>query len=401
MSHTAKRAWITVVLLAVLGGLVYGGFHIAEVLRRRRAAATEVASGPVTVATARIRLATVEKTTAVTGDIKPLYVVDVVPKMAGRLERLRLPDGTLIEEGTLIRCDPESDKLPVVAVIERAALDAALQQARAALKVAEASQQRAKVLLDDARRDKQRMMKLFDKGVATENERDKALTAYDRCIVELELAKAQVAQAQAAVQQAEVLLAEMTIEAPISGIVIEKYVDEGNMVGPATPLLRIAQTETVKIVGGVSERHLDTLVAGRSEATATVDACPGEEFRGVVHIVGEDVDPATRTADVEIRIPNPQRRLKPGMFARVRLTLRRDVDVPVVPDSALLRQSGRDYVFVIIGSEASRREVKLGLSQGAFHEVVSGLKAGDAVVTRGQRQLQDRQTVNVVEGDGQ
>ena len=185
----------------------------------------------------------------------------------------------------------------------------------------------------------------------------------------------------------------------MGGIVSKKYVDEGNMVGTTTPLVRIVQIDAVEITGGVSERHLAALVSGKTAARITVDAYPGEKFDGVVSKVFPEVDPQTRTAEVQIRTANPDHRLKPGMFARIRLRLRRRENVPIVPDAALLHHGEEVCAYVVNGSKARRRVLRLGLAEGERHEVLEGLRPGDLVVIRGQHMLQDGDNVELVEGD--
>ncbi len=404
MSRFVKRVWITVVSVVILGGLCYGSFGVYQLIQQRKATGTTEKS-PLKVAVERIGTATLEKNVAVTGEIKAVSVVDVTPKVSGRLERLRLPDGTLIDEGTAIKADPATKTLPVIAVIEHAALDVALQQAEAALEVARAAQERVAITLADALRDKKRIGILFRKGVATQNEMDKATMAHARLAVGLQLARAQVIQAAAAAKLARITLDDATITAPIAGVVTKKYIDEGNMVGPARTLVRIEQIETVKVLGGVSERYLSALTVGKTPVEVTVDTYPDEKFTGCLCRVAKSVNPATRTGEVEIRIPNPTLRLKPGMFARIRLILQRKENVPVISDTALLRNEKGAYVFVVQESgkpTAFQRSVRLGMSQGILHEVLDGVKTGQLVVVRGQRQLHDGHVVKPVEAeDGQ
>jgi len=393
-----KRVLTTVIVLVVVGAVGAGAYRMYQLAQhRKQTAMTETDEAPLRVAVARVRKATLENRTAITGEIEPLWVVDVVSKVTGRLERLHLPDGTLIEQGAIIKPDPDSKQLPVIAVVEQEDLEAAVQQAEASLEVAKAALERASVTVADCAREKERFERLFKEGAATKQQLDKTVVACDRSLADQKLAKAQVSQAEAAVRETRVRLGEATIEAPIPGIVVKRYVDPGNMVGPATPLIRIAQIETVKVIGGVSERHFGSVTPGQTPATVAVDAFPGETFRGVVHLVGQAADPATRTIDVEIRIPNPDRRLKGGMFARVNLVLDRKADVPVIPNTAILRDEQGPYVYVVTDSKARRRAVTLGLAEGVLHEVTEGLEPGDRVVVRGQRQLRDGAAVEAIE----
>jgi len=214
------------------------------------------------------------------------------------------------------------------------------------------------------------------------------------------LAAASVKQTEAVLARIKITLDKATIETPVTGVVSKKYVDEGNMVGPSTPLVRIVQIETLKVLGGVSERYLPRLIPGQTTVYIKTDAYPEDEFKGVVYRTGVAVDPVTRTGEVEIRVPNPDRKLKPGMFARMTIVIGQKDNVVVVPDSALIREQDNVYVFVADSGKAYRRRIKLGLSQGQYYEVVEGLSVGDMVVTRGRGQLEDEQMVEVVQEIG-
>jgi membrane fusion protein (multidrug efflux system) len=310
----------------------------------------------------------------VTGQIMPLAEVTVIPKITGRLDRFRLPSGELVEEGVQVRAGE------VIAVLEHAALAAAVKQAQAAVEV-------ARVTAVDAEREKRRWEALYAEKSATEQQRDKAITAF-------EMARAQVAQAEAALQHAEVMLEEATIEAPITGIVSRRFVDEGDMVGPNTPLVKIADYGTVKVVAAVSERHISFLRPGETVVRAAVDTFPGVVFSGTVHRVGVALDPLTRTVEIEMRLPNPDARLQPGMFARTVMALERREGVAVVPEYALLRTAEGDaFVFVADDDRVRKRSLRLGLNQGLFHEVLEGLVPGETVVVRGQRNIREGDAV--------
>lgn len=317
------------------------------------------------------------ETIAVTGSFEPLTSVEIIPEVSGQLERLRLSDNTLVDIGVAVKAGQ------VIAVIDHDVYLAQLAECQANLDA-------RSVALADAEREKKRMIGLYEGGSATEQSRDKAVTA-------AKLAAAGLKQAEAALTKIKVTLDKATIESPVTGVVSKKYVDEGNMVGPTTPLVRIVQIETLKVLGGVSERYLPQLVHGKTSVTIRTDAYPDDGFEGVVYRVGVAVDTVTRTGEVEIRVPNPAMKLKPGMFARMTIMIGQKENAVVVSDSALIREYDEEYVFVVNGGKAYRRRIKLGLSQGQYYEVLEGLSAGDMVITHGQRQLKDGQMVEVVE----
>jgi membrane fusion protein (multidrug efflux system) len=327
------------------------------------------------VATHIIGTAKLDETIPVTGSFEPFVSVEIVPEVSGQLQQLQLANGTPVDVGVAVK---EGE---VVAVINHDIYLARLAECQAALEA-------GKIALADTEREKNRMVKLFEGGSATEQARDKAVTAAD-------LAAAQLKQAQAALEMAKVNVDKATIESPLSGVVAQKYVDQGNMVGPSTPLVRIVQIDMLKVTGGVSERYLPQLVSGKTPVNIKTDAYPQDEFEGMVYKVGVAVDPVTRTSEVEIHVPNPDGKLKPGMFARMTIMVSQKECV-VVPDSALVREADQTYVFVVNNNVARRCGVKLGIWQGQLHEVLQGISAGDVVVTHGQTQLKDGQAVEIV-----
>jgi len=335
------------------------------------------ADSPLKVMAQPVGTSNIAETIAVTGTFEALTSVEIIPEISGRLEQLRLPDGTLADVGVAVKAGE------VIAVINHDVYSAQLAECQANLEARE-------VALADAEREKKRIVALYEGGSATEQNKDKAVTA-------AELAAASVKQAEAALATIKVTLDKANIEAPIAGVVSKKYVDEGNMVGPTTPLVRIVQIKTLKVLGGVSERYLPVLIAGKTPVHIKTDAYPEDEFEGTVYRVGVAVDVVTRTGEVEIRVPNPDMKLKPGMFARMKIVARERENAVVVPNSALLREEDNVYVFVANGSKALRRGVRLGLSQSEYYEVLEGLSVGDMVITHGQRQLEDGQIVEVIE----
>ncbi len=362
------EAWVAVIII------IFSGIYVFKAVWQKEESKANEAS--LKVVAEAIGTADIAETIAVTGGLEALTSVEVIPEISGQLERLRLADNALVDVGVFVKASQ------VIAVINHDIYLAQLAECQANLEARE-------VELAEAEREKKRMVALYEGGSTTEQNKDKAVTA-------AALAAASLKQAKAALTRIKVTLDKAIIEAPITGIVSKKYVDEGNIVGPATPLVRIIQIETLKVLGGVSERYLPQLVPGKTPVRIETDAYPEDEFEGTVYRVGVAVDPVTRTGEVEIRIPNPNMRLKPGMFARMTIVATQRENVVVVSDSALIRERDDIYVFVVNNSKAHRQRVKLGLSQGEYYEVLDGLSVGDMVITRGRGQLKDGQTVEVV-----
>lgn len=206
--------------------------------------------------------------------------------------------------------------------------------------------------------------------------------------VALEHARRLLAQAEVTVRQAEAVLAESVVRAPAQGVVAQRFVDPGDTVTPSSRLLQLVRVDPAVVVVAVPERELSNLRPGLS-VEVTADAVAGRRFAGRVARVGPVLSSDTRTAEVQVEVSNPQRLLRPGMTARVRVVLGRREGVVTVPVEAVVRQDGRPVVFVVEDGVARARPVTLGLSDGVRVEVRAGLRPGEPVVVAGQESLRD------------
>jgi RND family efflux transporter MFP subunit len=349
-----------------------------------------------------------------TGEIKSTALVEVKPKLSGRLERLSLENGTPVAEGTLVKKDE------IIAVLEHKDLKAQVDQATAALKTAQAAVETAKasiasaqagvdaaeIIVANEKRDKERVDNLFNKGVLTENERDQATTEYDRAVAdkvrfEAELtanrarriqAEALVNQARAALQLSEITLQEAFLKSPLTGVVCAKYVDPGAMVGPTTAVVCIQPMNELKFVVSVPGEKLPKIDPSKTVVTISVATYHGHQFQSRISKVYPIIDPATRTATVEIIVKNEQNEkgeylLLPGMYATARLVVERKENAVVVPADALVRRLDKYIAFVVQDGVARSRIVKVGMRSGEFLEILDGLSAGEELVAGGQHRL--------------
>ena len=213
------------------------------------------------------------------------------------------------------------------------------------------------------------------------------------------VSKAQWEQAKSAVDQAKLAYgnaAENTVlRSPISGFVTAKNYDNGDMTSPQLPVVVIQQIAPVKAVIGVSEQYYSYLKKGAA-ATLSVDALGEETFSGIVTNIFPTLDPVTHTVSTEIEVANKDLKLRPGMYARVHLDFGTK-EALTVPDRAIVRQagSGARYVYVFSGGKAVYRAVELGQQQGDLYEVVSGLNAGDQVITSAPSNLKNGLSVKL------
>jgi len=196
------------------------------------------------------------------------------------------------------------------------------------------------------------------------------------------------------------------VVSPVDGIVGMIYLDRGAEVSPpspgpgmGTPLLRIINMDQVRVVVNVVEEDLGKIRVGQ-RATVKVDAYPHRTFSGVVSLISPIVNQFTRTAKVEIALPNPDHLLKPGMFAYVRIFLGEKDDLILIPASTIIEEGGKKRVFVVKQGKAVSRLVETGVSQNGWTEIKSGLKEDDSLIVAGQYLVKDSEPVKVVSGKG-
>ena len=184
---------------------------------------------------------------------------------------------------------------------------------------------------------------------------------------------------------------------PISGYVSARNFDAGDLFSMSAPLFTVQQVTPVKLLVGISESEYTKVKKGQS-VSLTVDAIPGETFSGKIERIYPTIDPATHTFKVEVNVPNTDRVLRPGMYARVNVNFgsRRSV---IVPDQALVKQEGTGTRFIFVlkaDNTVSYLPVTVGRHMGQEYEVLSGLEEGARVVVKGQALLRDGVKVNVL-----
>jgi cobalt-zinc-cadmium efflux system membrane fusion protein len=173
------------------------------------------------------------------------------------------------------------------------------------------------------------------------------------------------------------------VRAPAAGVIMQRDVTQGTVVEAAKQMFVVADISTLWLLAQVAEEHLAKLRVGMP-ARIFVQAHPGRAFAGKIMRLGEELDPATRTIQVRIAVPNPGELLKPEMYARVELDLGSSSPALVVPQSATQEVSGHTVIFVRKAADRFEvRPVELGPRINGEVQVVRGLKAGEAVATRG------------------
>ncbi|HHW44181.1 MAG TPA: efflux RND transporter periplasmic adaptor subunit [Desulfotomaculum sp.] len=407
-----SKTGIIIAFSLILLFVGFAAYNYVQHSEKKKGAVDKTETVPVQVAEAR--LTDLQGVLELTGEIKPAAMVDVHPKIGGEIiEKIYVEKGDYVKKGDLIAVleDDVIEAQLEEATAGLAAAEAGLKQSEASLQAASANLESSNANLELIKKERLRIESLYQAGAISEQELDRiksqsevaeaqsnAAEAQHKAALEAKnLAIAQVDRAKAALEQLQIARGEYNIHAPISGFVAARYMEQGNRTDTAKPVIRISQEDELKIACSVTEKDFPHLKKGM-EAEITVDAFPGKVFQGVVSVISPTIDPATRTAEIEIHIPNEKYELRSGMFAHIKLYLG-ERKALAVPTEAINKMPGTGsyYVYVVEDSKAILKNVKTGTSQGNFTEITDGLTEKELVVTRGQNRLYDGARVSIEE----
>ena len=309
------------------------------------------------------------------GDIEAELDVKVFSKIPDRIEAFYVDAGDYIAKGAPL------------AKIAATAIEQTVRQAEAGLVAAKAQAANMRVEYERSKR-------LYEEKALSQQQFDAIETQY-------EATTAQVEQAEAALAAAKSQLNDATVTAPISGIIGKRYYETGDMATPSLPLVSVVQMNQVKIVFDATEEDLGKLALGQ-KAEVTVRSYPNTLFEGKVKKISPVLDPVTRMAEVEVLIPNPESKLKPGMFAETLITtgvLENVIVVPrhsVIESTSLVSENGTDKVvknyFVYVVNDSSKAEQRKLTVNYVNHKNIAidaGVSLGEKLVISGQNNLRD------------
>lgn len=313
--------------------------------------------GGFAIAVEAIKVATApfQDDVSAVGSLKSNESVVLRPEIAGRIAAIHFQEGAPAGKGMVL-----------------VALDASTQNAE--LKQAEAN-------LALARANYKRTEELFQKQFVSERAKDEAA-------VNLQVLGAALTLAQAKQQKTR-------IRAPFAGIVGIRNVSVGDYVKEGQELINIEDVSALKVDFRLPESLFARLRKGQA-IEVTTDAMPGQSFKGTVDAIDPLLDASGRAISLRARLPNPELKLRPGMFVRVRLAFGGERNGLAVPEEALMPSGSDNFVFKVVDGKALRAKVKLGQRRGARAEIVEGLKEGDEVVTAGQLKLRDGVPVQAI-----
>ena len=366
---------------------------------------------PMPVEFATVKRAPVSEQILVVGNLIGAATVQVVPRVNGRLATVNVQLGDAVRRGQ------------TVAKVEDLEIQEQVRQAEGAFKVAQATIRQREADLKLARTNKERSQSLFDRQLLPQQTFDDTVARLEAAQAQNDLANAQFEQAKARLEELKITLQNTIITSPVDGFVSKRFSDAGAFVGPNSPVVSVVDIRTVRMVANMVEKDSKRVPAGTT-AAVEVDAFPGEKFAGRVSRVAPVFDPATRTAEMEVEIPNGNYRLKPGMYARVQLTVDSRANALTVPRNALVELDGKPGVFIASGGgggggggprgpgqgqggapaqgqggqgqgqgaptmTAKFLPVQTGIRDGEHIEITAGLQDGTRVITTGAGALKD------------
>tara|TARA_R110002126_G_C10449140_1_gene499504 strand:+ start:261 stop:1307 length:1047 start_codon:yes stop_codon:yes gene_type:complete len=307
----------------------------------------------------------VEATTVTRGDISAYYSNTatleaeqealIVAKVRGIINEVLVEEGDFVKAGQVI-AKIEDDQYRIEA-------------------------ERAKSNMDRLYNDFKRSKELYDKQVISVEEYQNKQFEYEAQKSAYELAK---------------LNHENTsIKSPISGVISERLIRKGNMIGTDQNVYRVTDFDPLQAILYVPEHEM-AKINKNQPAEIKVDALPGKSFKAHVERISPIVDPATGTFKVTVIIDEKSDKLKPGMFGRVKIVYDTRLSTKMIPKAAVMSEDETQTVFIVRDSLAYKKIIKTGYVNGRNIEVLEGLEDGEVVVTTGQGSLKDSAKVNVV-----
>ncbi len=282
---------------------------------------------------------------------------EVVAKVGGEVREIYVEEGASVSSGqVLARLDGDRLRLEV------AQIEANLRKLE---------------------RDYNRQLELSQKGLVAKGTAENAKFDLDALKASYDSARLELSYTQ--------------IRAPISGVVSARHIKVGNTIGPNDPTFRVTNLDPLVAYVFVPEKEFRKISA-KQTADVIVDALGGERFVGTIARISPTVDPKTGTFRAEVEVPDPSRRLKPGMFARVNIAYERREDALQLPRNAILDADGEPSVFIVVNGKAEQRQISTGLVSNGWVEVTKGLKGDERVVVVGQAGLKTGTAVKVVDG---
>jgi membrane fusion protein (multidrug efflux system) len=354
-----KIIWIALVILIIIGALGFYGVPKFINAQDDAAPVTGPQAGPpraVPVEVAPVRTGTVNVNISAVGSLLANESVVIRPEIAGRITDVHFSEGQQVAKDA-----------------ELITLDATELRAQAA---ESASTVKLNKLSFDRAKD------LSDKKLMSRQEYDQA--------------QANLSEAQARQNLNEARLSKTVLRAPFDGVLGLRKVSPGDYVQPGEDIVNLDDVASLKLDFRVPEIYLSQIKPDQT-VEVRVDAFPNAAFTGNVYAIEPGIDEVTRSILLRARIPNEDGKLRPGMFARVTLTLAERPNALLVPEQALVPMGNDRFVYRVVDGKAVQQKVTIGERRAGEVEIREGVNDGDIVVTDGQMKLRDGAPVTVMQ----
>jgi len=321
---------------------------------------------------------------AYTADISPNQVVNIFSRVDGHIAKLHVDKGDFVKANQLL------------VEIDHTDYQHAVNQAKANLAAAKARVAQQDAVVRNTQLTFDRMQTLIKDQFVSRQDLDNAEVNFDAARAAQESLQAQVNQMNVGLAQAEAHLAYSYIRAPFAGYIAERNLDTGSYVSSATAststmsrgIMSVHDIDTVRVLVEVVERDIPLVKIGQ-KAELRAEAYPDQRFHGTVTRIVQALNRATRTMTVEIDLPNKDRRLKGGMFARVEVVVDTHHQALQIPIDTISRLENTQYVFVVEEGRARRVEIEIGVRQGNLIEITKGLTGNEEVIVSGKDLVHD------------
>lgn len=384
-SAISRTLWLAGATIAIAAGAFFFSTKIqTEGSEKQNSRSTK----PVPVEVAEVQRGPLSLLRTFSGTIEPRAQLTVAPKINGRIRQLHVDVSDQVTRGQL------------VAEMEDAEFKQAVIEAEARLAVAEANQVEAVSRLEITQRELDRTKTLYERGIAAESDFDTAKADLLTSQAAVKVAAANLKREKAMLLASRIRLGYTRIQAEWQygddeRTVAQRFIDEGNTVAANTPLLSIVEIDPVIAVIQVAERDYPLIQLGQ-QASVKTDAFPGQSFPGIVTRISPIFRESSRQARMELEIANPDHLLKPGMFSRCTLELKKAKDTIIVPIMAVTRRNDQSGVFRVRedGTSVEWIAVREGFASGEMIQLLEPELSG-RVVTLGQQFLKDGTKVRI------
>ncbi|HNS08760.1 MAG TPA: efflux RND transporter periplasmic adaptor subunit [Candidatus Ozemobacteraceae bacterium] len=316
------------------------------------------------------------------GTVRSRNEIDVVPRIIARILEIKVRSGDVVKRGDVLAVLDAKDLSAVVSQGQEQ-----LRAVTASVGAADEQVKAAKAALDLATKEMERTRALFEKNALAKRDYDQSIAAFrqaeagmQQAIQQRAAASAQAAAAGQGIKQAEVGLGYATVISPIDAIVAERLADPGDLGNPANVMLRLFDPASLLLEVPVRESLVQEVAIG-SQVSYSVPSL-GKTFEGTVREIVPSVDPRTRTFLIKVCIDKSEG-LMPGMFGTIRVPLKSEKKVIIVPESAIIKTGQLESVVEVEGGRLLRRQIRSIDAGDGKREVISGLKPGQKILKVG------------------